>query len=99
MVISSNIEFSKGALMTLYMLPEKKQTTILAAILKAVSFDSSTIPYRHRLQQVNGSDLYMLNIDSKLRVIFKYLENKIQVADILSTDQINSFNKSVKTAA
>lgn len=81
------------------MLPEKKQTTILAAILKAVSFDSATIPYRHRLQQVNGSDLYMLNIDAKLRVIFKYIENKIQVADILSTDQINSFNKSVKTTA
>jgi mRNA-degrading endonuclease RelE of RelBE toxin-antitoxin system len=98
MAISSNIEFSKGALMTLYMLPERKQTTILAAILKAVSFDVGTIPYRHRLQRVNGSELYMLHIDAKLRVIFKYVENKIQVADIMSADQINSFNKSVQTA-
>ena len=97
MVISSNIEFSKGALDVLYMQPEKKQNAILAAILKAASSDLKTLS-NHRLQPLNGSETYVLSVDNKLRVILKYIENKIRIADILSTDQINSFNKSVQIA-
>ena len=95
--MNQKIEFSTGALDVLYMQSEKKQNAILAAILKAASSDLTTLS-RHRLQPLNGSETYVLSVDNKLRVILKYIENKIRIADILSTDQINSFNKSVQTA-
>ena len=83
MVISSNIEFSKGALDVLYIQPKKKQNAILAAILKAASSDLTTLS-RHRFQPLNGSETYVLSVDNKLRVVLKYIENKIRIADILT---------------
>ena len=95
--MNQKIEFSTGALDVLYMQSEKKQNAILTAILKAASSDLTTLS-RHRLQPLNGSETYVLSVDIKLHVVLKYIENKIRIADILSTDQINSFNKSMQTA-
>ena len=95
--MNQKIEFSTGALDVLYMQSEKKQNAILTAILKAASSDLTTLS-RHLLQPLNGSETYVLSVDIKLHVVLKYIENKIRIADILSTDQINSFNKSMQTA-
>lgn len=88
MVNSLNIEFSKDALAVLSNQTESKQDTILAAILKAASADLSILS-KQSLQYVTDSDIYILGVGSKLQVIFKYVENKIHIADISSSDIIN----------
>ena len=87
-----NIEFSNGALTVLYMQSEKKQDAILAAILKAVSSDLSMLKHS-RLKRINDSEMYILELNKRLRAIFTYSENKVRIADILSTDVIDSYNK------
>lgn len=88
MVNSLNIEFSEDALTVLSTQTERKQDAILAAILKAASADLSILS-KQNLQYITDSDIYILEIDSKLQVIFKYVENKIYIADISSSDRLN----------
>lgn len=88
MVNSLNIEFSKDALAVLSNQTESKQDTILAAIFKAASADLSILS-KQSLQYVTDSDIYVLDVGSKLQVIFKYIENKIHIAGISSSDIMN----------
>ena len=96
MVMTSNIEFSRGALDTLYMQTEKKQNSILLAIQKAAASIFTPMPYR-RLQSLNGSGTYVLSVDSEIRIVLKNMGDKIRIVSILGVEQIKSFNKSVQT--
>jgi hypothetical protein len=94
MVNSLNIEFSKGALTVLSNQTENKQDAILAAILKAASKDLSVLT-KQSLQYVNESDIYILDVGSKLNVIFKHIENKVHIVDIMNSEIMDTFNEQV----